>query len=191
MNVDGLHIPHLIIAVKMCLDCKDRWKVNEMRESSVNNCGIFNFNNNNDFCYWLLEQKNYTGFAHNLKAYDGIFIMKYIVDNPLPIDSLPKIVLNGLKLMSIEFEKIKLTDSHNFIPMPLSKFPKTFGFTELHKGYFPHHFNTPENQNKIFDSYTRIEYYGDKFMSVKDRNDFFNWHSKQNGLFNFNEELFK
>ena len=45
-----------------------------------------------------LEQKNYTGFAHNLKAYDGIFIMKYIVDNPLPTDSLPKIVLNGLKL---------------------------------------------------------------------------------------------
>jgi hypothetical protein len=32
--------------------------------------------------------------------------MKYIVDNPLPTDSLPKIVLNGLKLMSIEFEKI-------------------------------------------------------------------------------------
>jgi hypothetical protein len=52
-----------------------------------NNCGIFNFNNNNDFCYWLLEQKNYTGFAHNLKAYDGIFIMKYIVDNPLLTDS--------------------------------------------------------------------------------------------------------
>jgi hypothetical protein len=75
--------------------------------------------------------------------------MKYIVDNPLPTDSFPKIVLKGLKLMSIEFEKIKLIDSHNFIPMPLSKFPKTFGFTELNKGYFPHHFKTPENQNKI------------------------------------------
>ncbi len=89
MNVDGLHIPNLIIADKMCFDCIERWKVNEVRESCVNNCGIFNFNNNNDFCYWLLEQKNYTGFAHNLKAYDGIFIMKYIVDNPLPTDSLP------------------------------------------------------------------------------------------------------
>jgi hypothetical protein len=58
MNVDGLHIPNLIIADKMCLDCKDRWKVNEMRESCVNYCGIFNFNKNNDFCYWLLEQIN-------------------------------------------------------------------------------------------------------------------------------------
>ncbi len=95
------------------------------------------------------------GFAHNLKAYDLIFIMKSIVDNPLPTDSLPIIVFNDLKLMRIEFEKIKLIDSHNFIPMPVSKFPKTFGFTELHKGYFPHHFHTPENQNNSFPS---IEY---------------------------------
>jgi hypothetical protein len=50
-----------------------RWEKHEVSES---NCGIFNFNNNDDFCYWLLEQTNYTGFAHNLKAYDGIFIMK-------------------------------------------------------------------------------------------------------------------
>jgi hypothetical protein len=72
--------------------------------------------------------------------------------------------------------------------MPLSKFPKTFGFTELHKGYCPHHFQSTENQNN---SFPRMEYYGDKFMSFKDRNDFLNWHSKQNGLFNFNEELYK
>ncbi len=62
--------------------------------------------------------------------------------------------------------RIQLIDSHNFITMRLSKFPKTFGFTELHKRYFPHHFNTPENQNKIFASYPSIEYYGDTFMSV-------------------------
>jgi len=55
MNVDGLHIPNLIIADKMCFDCIDRWKVNEMRESGESNCGIFNFNNNDDFCYWLLK----------------------------------------------------------------------------------------------------------------------------------------
>ena len=72
--------------------------------------------------FLILELKNHTGFAHNLKAYDGILMMKYNVV-PLPTDSLPKIVLNGLKLMSIEFEKIKLIDSHNFIPMPLLKFP--------------------------------------------------------------------
>ncbi len=62
---------------------------------------------------------------------------------------------------------------------------------ELHKGYFPHHFNTLENQNKIFDSYPSIEYYGDKFKSVKDRNDFLSCNSKQNGILNFDEQLYK
>ena len=114
-----------------------------------NDCGIKSFKNYDEFCYWLLKQKNYTGFAHNLKAYDGIFVMKYIVNNPLPSDGLPKIILN-VKLMSIEFEKTKLIDSHNVIQMPLSKFQKTFGFPEMHKGHFPHLFNTPENQDQIF-----------------------------------------
>jgi hypothetical protein len=33
MNVDGLHIPNLIIADKMYFDCIDSWKVNEVREN--------------------------------------------------------------------------------------------------------------------------------------------------------------
>ena len=33
--------------------------------------------------------------------------------------------------------------------MPLSKFPKTFGLTELAKGYFPHFFNTEANQHYV------------------------------------------
>ena len=138
------------------------------------------FKTNDEFCYWLLKQKNYTGFAHNLKSYDGIFIMKYIINNPLPSDGLPKIILNGLKLMSIEFEKIKLIDSLNFIP--LAKFSsKTFGFHEMQKGYFPHLFNTPENQDKIFDKFPDADYYGHKFMSVTDRQSFLEWHATQNG----------
>jgi hypothetical protein len=76
----------------MCFDCIDRWIVNEVRETCESNFGFFNLNNNNDFCYWLLEQKNYAGFAHNLKANDGIFIMKNNVEYPLLTDTLPKIV---------------------------------------------------------------------------------------------------
>jgi hypothetical protein len=42
---------------------------------------------------------------------------------------------------------IKIIDSINFIPINLSKMPKTFGLSELKKEYFPHFFNTPANQN--------------------------------------------
>ena len=33
--------------------------------------------------------------------------------------------------------------------MKLANFPKTFGITELAKGYFPHLFNRTENQTYI------------------------------------------
>ena len=76
--------------------------------------------------------------------------------------------------------------------MPLAKFPKTFGFHEMQKGYFPHLFNSPENQDKIFDTFPDADYYGHKFMSVTDRQSFLEWHATQNVKnFNFNEELYK
>ena len=34
--------------------------------------------------------------------------------------------------------KKKFIDSYMFIQLPLASFPKTFGLTELKKGYFPH-----------------------------------------------------
>lgn len=47
--------------------------------------------------------------------------------------------------------KLNLTflDSLNFIPMKLAKIPKVFGLEELSKGYFPHLFNTKENQTYV------------------------------------------
>ena len=46
--------------------------------------------------------------------------------------------MNGAKIMelSITDPDIRFIDSLNFIPMPLSKFPKTFGLTELAKVTF-------------------------------------------------------
>jgi len=42
---------------------------------------------------------------------------------------------------------IRFIDSISFTPTPLRDFPKTFGLTEIATGYFPHKFNTDENQN--------------------------------------------
>ena len=41
---------------------------------------------------------------------------------------------------------IRFIDSISFTPMPIRDFPKTFGLTHIAKGYFPHKFNTDENQ---------------------------------------------
>ena len=106
-------------------------------------------NTRNDFCDWLFteEHEGVTCIAHNLKAYDGYFILQYLYDQII----LPELLLNGTKIMSITVAdlNIKFIDSLNFIPMALARFPKTFGLKELKKGWFPHHFNTAANQSYV------------------------------------------
>jgi hypothetical protein len=76
--------------------------------------------------------------------------------------------------------------------MSLAKFPQTFHLTELHKVYFPHLFNTIENQNQIFNSYPAVDLYGDKFMAPEEREKFHEWHKLQAGKpFDLQQELYK
>ena len=72
--------------------------------------------------------------------------------------------------MSLELTeaKIKFRDSLNFLPMPLKALAKTFGLTELKKGYFPHFFNRKENQCYV-GPLTPIENYDPDAMNTKER----------------------
>ena len=75
--------------------------------------------------------------------------------------------------------------------MPLSAFPKTFGLTELKKGYFPHKFNIPENQAYV-GPVPAIDYYMPETMSPKERQEFERWHKEQRDkeqVFDFQNEL--
>ena len=63
----------------------------------------------------------------------------------------------------------------NHTPGRLANFPKTFGFKELKKGYFPHYFNTPENQNYVGPIPDK-EYYSPDQMSSRDRESFLEWY---------------
>ena len=72
--------------------------------------------------------------------------------------------------------------------MPLSAFPKTFGLTELKRGYFPHLFNTSENQEYL-GAIPDQHYYMPEVMSVSGCKAFETWHAQQAGTLNFAEEL--
>ena len=65
------------------------------------------------------------------------------------------------KCMSIDVPqcKIRILDSFNFLPMALEKLPDSFGLTEMAKGYFPHLFNTKENQNTSLPTLPDVKYY--------------------------------
>ena len=51
--------------------------------NSFMGCGIITFWTNNDFCKLLFDisNKDLKGIDHNMKSYNGIFILKYIVEN--------------------------------------------------------------------------------------------------------------
>ena len=106
----------------------------------------------------------------------------------------PEVIPCGGKLMSIHLKSVdvRVIDSLNFFPMALSKLPGCFGFTELRKGYFPHLFNTRENQTYI-GPLPDSQFYSPEIMSTAGRSAFLTWYEeeKQKGEnFDFQKEMY-
>lgn len=181
-NAEKRHEANLVFAEKVCADCLD--SDNRCHE----NCCIVQFPDNNSFCYWLFQQEHCIALAHNLKGYDGCFVLQYILRNTTSFDAKHKVLTIGTKILSIEFRKVKLIDSYSFLPVSLSKLPKMFGLPEQ-KGYFPHHFNKPENYNYI-GPYPDKKYYGSEFFSCQAKSDFDEWYKEASKcIFNFKEQF--
>ena len=88
------------------------------------------------------------------------------------------------------FSRFKFLDSVNFLPMALSKLPKTFGFEEsLAKGWFPYAFNTFENINYVGE-WPRPEFYDLRKFSTHETAKFWEWYNEQKEkVFNIRDEL--
>ena len=85
---------------------------------------------------------------------------------------------------------IRLLDSLNFLPMPLAQLPKSFGLEELKKGFFPHFFNTPDNQEDILLNLPDMKYYDPDSMSKERRKEFMEWYEiHKNDTFGFQKEM--
>ena len=100
-----------------------------------------------DFLEWLdtLTQEDtrpVNVIAHNFQGYDGYFVVNQYHSNNQTV----KQIRNGCKLLQFQHDKIRFIHSLSLFQMSLAAFYKTFGLTELKKGYFPHKFNIPEHQ---------------------------------------------
>ena len=83
----------------------------------------------------------------------------------LPCETIPEVILTGCKILAIRHRQIKTINSYSFLAMALSEFSKTFWISELKKGFFPHKFNFPSNQNYI-GTYPSADYYQSEYFNV-------------------------
>ena len=75
--------------------------------------------------------------------------------------------------------------------MPLASFPTTFNLTELKKGFFPHLFNTRDNQQYV-GWIPDLEFYDPDRMMAKKKQEPLNWRADQvrrKVPFNFGQEM--
>ena len=145
-----------------------------------------------DFLEWMdtltnNDTRQVNVLAHNFQGYDGYFVIhQYYGDNRIVQQ-----LRNGCKLLEVKHDRIRFIDSLSFFQMPLSAFPKTFGLTELKKGYFQHKFNIPEHQTYV-GIVPALDYYMPETMSTEGKQAFEKWHQEQranNIVFDFQQEL--
>jgi len=103
------------------------------------------------------------------------------------------VIFSGSKIMYMKVKhpfNITFLDSVNFLPMPLASLPKSFGLTELKKGYFPHLFNCRENQEIVLQHLPDKKFYCPDTMKIENRNIFLKWYEEhKDDVFDFQEEL--
>jgi len=143
-----------------------------------------------DFLFREGNFTNYTVIAHNMRGFDGCFLLNYLLEKGIE----PFITSDGLKLMSVKIGgdvQMRLIDSLNFLQMGLSQFPKTLGLQNIGpKGYFPHFFTCPENLNVVQTGIPPPEDYGAQDMMPSEYEKFMKWHAEhQNDFFDFQREL--
>ena len=125
--------------------------------------------------------------AHNSCGYDVHFMLAFIHRMGIK----PNLMVTGHKILRLEARAVTFIDSLNFFPMALFKLPKAFGLEELTKGFFPHLWNTVENQNYV-GAIPDASFYGPDQMSQAKRAEFYEWYNKQRDVtFDLQRELEK
>ena len=220
---DGEQIPNLIVAQSICHLCQDVTRVTSKNKckhcgSRCSQCSVWDtpeatFQRSpcsgcgyrqvmftgldcaTQFGQWLFspQHRHTLVFAHNARGYDSYFLYNYLLGNSI----VPQIMFKGTKIMFCHVShglNITLLDSLNFLPMALAKLPKSFGLSEMKKGYFPHLYHTLD----LFTQPKRLHlkhlppahYYDPESMPSNKRQDFYQWYqTHQHQPFDFWKEL--
>lgn len=130
----------------------------------------------------------YTVFFHNLKGFDGVFMLNTLYSQNLKVTNQ---MGTGTKVLHFKHANLTFKDSLNFLNMPLANFPRTFGLTEMKKGFFPHKFS--KMRNLLFEGQIpALEYFEPQHMSEDKKKECEEWHAEQmlkGEKWNFQKEM--
>ena len=135
-----------------------------------------------------MRERPVTVLFHNLKGFDGVFILKELYRDSRRVVNQ---ACMGAKVLTFKTGSITFKDSLCFLPFPLAAFSSTFEIEETKKGYFPHAFNTPQNQRYV-GSIPPKAYYDPDGMKPKAKTAFETWYDEQvarGELFDLQKEL--
>ncbi len=185
---EGEHVP---------IFCYLKWKFDNpdgsLREQGCEEIGIGeNIQNQVGDFLFAPKFRDSVIVAHNMRAYDGCFLLRYVIENGYKPCS---VILNGMKMMTWVIPKfnIRIVDSLNFLPMTLADMPEAFDLSvdNFKKGFFPHFFSSKSTL-----SYTGVypppSDYGYDSMSAEKQEEFNAWYSQcqeEGKIFDFQEEL--
>lgn len=188
----GTHVPNFAVAYKSCPDCID---VPTSEQPFCTNCGdrdiVFEgYDVVTQFGKWLFssDHKYYTARSHNGAGFDNSFLLEYLLSESI----MPELIYNGTKLLYMYIQRglnIRVVDTMKFLPMPLLQLPNAFGLEGTAKGFFPHYFNTEENQSYI-GPMPSPAMYGYNEMKPSTRSQFLIWYETvKEETFDFRQEM--
>lgn len=120
--------------------------------------------------------------------------MKWIVDNR---GKLPETLFDGARVITMNAFNLYFKDSYKYWPTALSNIPSRFDLPE-EKGFFPHKFNTRQNQGYEGKPPPEEYFCPELTMDLKKYNEFKAWHNEINEayekgqyVYNFKAEQLK
>ena len=146
-----------------------------------------------EFCQWLFTDQNRgaTLIAHNLRGFDGLFILRYMIDHNLKVS----VIKRGSQLLDLRYPALdmRVRDTLNFCALRLADFPKAVGLEDLvQKGDFPHLTNFRQNWDEVL-PFPDPEMYGVESMKKTQKEEFLRWHAEEKkrcgGLFDFRQQI--
>ena len=143
---------------------------------------------------WVKKNKkegkpyHFTIFFHNLKGFDGVFIIDALYKMNLKVTD---IMATGTKMLHFKQKHLTFKDSLCFLNMPLTNFTKTFGLKELKKGGFPHKFSKLENLD-YEGPIPSLQFFEPAQMNKEKKEECKTWHAEQvieGKIWNFQTEM--